>query len=192
MRALRKPTVHVWTVNQLARRFPQETSALVRAGDELRKAQRAAVSGRDPGAMREAQRTHRERLEDLTSLARDALGLGGQNAHRAAQTLRAASVDKEASKSLQAGTLAGEVEQSGFGPLLVAVPSVPSRRARAKPKAAPKPKRPARPKAAPKPKPPPKPKPDPRAKQRARLEEQLGRARARVTELEARLADLSR
>jgi hypothetical protein len=179
VRALRKPTVSAWSVNQVARRFPQETRALAKAGDELRKAQRAAVSGRNPQALRAAQRAHRERLDELTSIARHELDLSGPTLQRVAGTLRAASVDKEASKSLLAGTLAGDVEQTGFGSLLTAVPS---RTRKAKPKAKPKP--------PPKPRPPPQPKPDPNVRRRARLEEQLEKARARVRELEARLDEL--
>jgi hypothetical protein len=167
-------------VNQIARRRPQETKALVKAGDELRKAQRAAVSGRGPEAFREAQRAHRDRLDELSTLARQELDLPAQTAHRVAQTLRAASIDKEASKSLLSGTLADDVEQAGFGPMLGVVPAG---RPRPKPKAKPKP--------PPKPKVPPKPKPDPRIKQRAKVQEQLDKARDRVRELEARLRELS-
>jgi hypothetical protein len=172
--ALRKPTTSAWAVNQVARRRPQETKALVKAGDELRKAQRAAVSGRGPETFREAQRAHRERLDELSTLAKHELDLSAQTAHRVAQTLRAASIDKEASKALLNGTLADDVEQAGFGPMLGVVPAP---RPRPKPKA--------------KPKPPPKPKPDPRIKQRAKVQEQLDKARDRVRELEARLRELS-
>jgi hypothetical protein len=179
VRTLRKPTVSAWAVNQVARRHPQEARALVKAGEELRKAQRAAVSGRDPQALRAAQRAHRERLDDLTSVARHELDVGAQTAQRVAQTLRAASVDKEASKAFLGGALTGDVEPVGFGPMLGVVPRT---RARAKQKAPPEPKA--------KPKPPPKPKPDPNIKRRARIEQQLEQARARVRELESRLDDL--
>jgi hypothetical protein len=181
--------VPVWAVNQAARRAPQETRALVEAGEKLRKAQRAAVSGRDPDALREAQRAHRERLDDLTSFARHELELAGPNVQRVAQLLRAASVDKEASKSLVAGTLAGDVDDGGFGPLLSLVPSggrrtsrrpAAARRTKPKPKSKPKPK----------PKAPPKPKPDPNAARRARIRERLEKARERVRELEAQLDEL--
>jgi hypothetical protein len=172
--ALRKPTKSAWAVNQIARRMPQEIKALVKAGDELRKAQRAAVSGRGPESLREAQRAHRERLDELGAFARDELDLPPATAHKAAQTLRAASIDKEASKSLLQGTLADDVEQAGFGPMLGVVPAG---RPRPKPKA--------------KPKPPPKPKPDPRIKERAKVQGQLDKARDRVRELEARLRELN-
>ena len=176
---LRKPTRSIWAVNQVARRRPQEIRALVKAGDELRKAQRAAVSGRDPEALRNAQRAHRTLLDELTDTAREVLGVerGSSTSTQALQTLRAASSDKEASKALLSGTLAGEVEQGGFGPLLSAVPA--GRKAKAR---MPKPKA--------KPKPPPKPKPDPNVAKRARVQKQLDKAKERVRELEARLDEL--
>jgi hypothetical protein len=175
VKALRKPSVSAWTVNQLARRHPQETKALVKAGGELRKAQRAAVGGRGPEALRAATRAHRDRLDELTTAARDELGAAGTTLQRVAQTLRGASIDKEASKGLIAGTLAADYEQSGFGPVLAEVPPSGFRR-RAKPKA--------------KPKPPPKPKRDPKAAKRKQLQERLEKERARLRELEAQLDEL--
>jgi len=173
--ALRKPTKSAWAVNQVARRMPQETKALVKAGEELRKAQRAAVSGRGAESLRDAQRAHRERLDELSTFARQELGLEGQTAQRVAQTLRAASIDKEASKALLKGTLADDVEQAGFGPMLGVVPRSTRR---------------VKPKRAEKPKPPPKPKPDPRIRQREKVRAQLDKARERVAELEASLREL--
>jgi hypothetical protein len=186
IKALRKPPVSAWAVNQLARRHPQELKALVKAGEGLRKAQRAAVGGGGPDALRDATRVHRERLDELTSIARHDLGAESATLQRVVQNLRTASVDKEASKALLAGTLTGDVEQSGFGQLLSAVPAGGFRKPRAKAKAEPKRER----KPAAKPKPPPKPKPDPNAAKRARVQAQLERARERVRELEARLAEL--
>ena len=185
VKSLRKPSVSGWAVNQAVRRSPQEAKALVKAGDELRKAQRGVVSGRDPAQLREATTAHRRLVEELTEEARAALEERGAasaaTVTRVAQTLRAASIDKETSKTLTAGTLAEDVEQAGFGPLLSAVPSAtrPKGRRAAKPA-----------KPAPKPKPPPKPKPDPNAAKRKRLEEQLAKAQARVRELEERLEGL--
>jgi hypothetical protein len=185
VKALRKPPVSAWTVNQLARRHPHEVRALVKAGEGLRKAQRTAVGGGGPEALRDATRAHREQLDELTSLARRELGADGATLQRVVQDLRAASVDKEASKTLLAGTLTGDVEQSGFGPVLSAVPAGGFRR-RAHPKAKPERER----KPAAKPKPPPKPRKDPNAARRARIQKQLERAQERVRELEAQLNEL--
>jgi hypothetical protein len=64
-------------------------------------------------------------VQDLTETAKAALDeRGGSTAAivtRVAQTLRGASIDKEHSKALVAGTLSEDVEQTGFGPLLTPV-----------------------------------------------------------------------
>ena len=169
----------MWAANQAARRRPEVARALVKAGADLRRAQRGAVSGRNQGDLREATRAHRALVDELTGVAHEALeergGASPSVLTKVAQTLRAASVDKEASKALVAGTLVGDVEPVGFGPLLSAVPSSPGRK---------------RPAAKPKPKPPSKPKPDPNVKRRAKVQEQLDKARAKVRELEERLDQL--
>jgi hypothetical protein len=189
VRGLRKPPVFVWAINQAARRRPDVARALVKAGADLRKAQRGAVSGRSPGGLQDATRAHRGLVDELTGAAHEALeergGVAPAVVTKVAQTLRAASVDKEASKALVAGTLAEDVEQAGFGPLLSAVPSRPQTGRPAAPKPKPKPK------PAAKSKPPPKPKPDPNIKRRAKVQEQLDRARAKVRELEERLEQLT-
>jgi hypothetical protein len=166
---LRKPSISAWAVNQAARRRPQDVKALIRAGAELRKAQRGAISGGGPAALREATRTHRGLVEDLTETARDALEERGTISPsvllRIAQTLRAASVEKEASKRLTTGTLEEDVEQSGFGPLLSVVPKRPAKAVRPKP-----PAKPAKPKQRP------KPKPNPNIARLAQLRAQLAQA----------------
>jgi hypothetical protein len=177
VKALGKPSVSAWMINQLARRHPPEMKALVKAGDDLRKAQRGAVSGRDPEKLLEATRSHRDRLDDLTSLARHELNAGGQTLQRVAQTLRAGSIDKQASKALLAGTLATDVEQAGFGPLLSEVPLPAPSRAR----------RPAKAKAAPA-KPKPRKAPDRTRAQVVKLRQQLQEARKGARE-ERRRAD---
>ena len=186
-KALRKPSVSAWAVNQAARREPEAVRALVKAGGELRKAQRDAVSGKDPSAFHEATRKHRGLVDDVTAAAHEALEARGAVSPavviRVAQTLRGASVDKEASKALLAGTLSGDVEQTGFGPLLAAVPEGTRRTAAQK--------RPAKEKPQPKPKAA-KPKRDPNAAKRAKVEKELERARAKARELEERLERLSK
>jgi hypothetical protein len=163
VKALRKPSVSAWAVNQAVRRRPQDAKALVKAGGELRKAQ---------------TETAKEALEERGAVSPSILV-------RVAQTLRGASIDKEASKTLTAGTLSEDVEQAGFGPLLAAVPSPPKRAPRKQAAKQPKPK------AKPKPKPTPKPKADPHAARRRRLSDQLEKARAKVRELEEQLARLT-
>src|SRR4029450_14014818 len=138
VKALRKPSVSAWMINQLARRHPQEMKALVKAGDDPRKGQRGPVGGRAPEKLLEATRSHRDRLDDLTSLARHELDAGGQTLQRVAQTLRAGPIEQQAAEAPLAGPLATGVEQAGCGPLLSEVPlPAPSRARSAKAKAAP-------------------------------------------------------
>ena len=188
VKSLRKPSVSAWAVNQAVRRRPQEAKALVKAGDELRKAQRGVVSGRDPAQLREANSAHRRLVEELTDEARAALEERGAAAAgtvtRVAQTLRAASIDKEASKAsdgrdARRGRRAGGIRAAARrGSVRRRVAAAPGGQVGAESQAAPKPK------------PPPKPKPDPNAAKRKRLEEQLAKAQARVRELEERLEGL--
>jgi hypothetical protein len=53
VKKLTKPSVPVWTANQLARREPGEVRALLRSAEELRKAQERALAGKGATDLRE-------------------------------------------------------------------------------------------------------------------------------------------
>src|SRR6266508_4779168 len=53
VKELRKPTIPIWAVNQLARRQPKDVEALLEAGERLRTAQEQALGG-EPQALRSA------------------------------------------------------------------------------------------------------------------------------------------
>src|SRR5919201_6293703 len=59
VRRLAKPTVAVWTINQLARREPLAVRRLLAAGAALRKAQERALGGGGGAALGKAQREER-------------------------------------------------------------------------------------------------------------------------------------
>jgi hypothetical protein len=123
VQALKKPSVPVWTANQLARRHPDEVQALVDAGERLRKAQETAFrsdEGRE--AVRDATRDEREAARTLGRLAHELLAEEGRPAtrdvtDRIGSLLRTAAVDPETAELLTAGRLAEEVEATGFGAL---------------------------------------------------------------------------
>jgi hypothetical protein len=120
VRALRKPSVAVWTVNQLARRHVDEVAELVASGKELRRAQEQALRGKGAADVRKATTDERAAVRGLTRLAEKLLAGEGRAAtqatlERVAATLRAAAVDPEAASLLVAGRLPDEVEASGFG-----------------------------------------------------------------------------
>jgi hypothetical protein len=139
VRALRKPSVAVWAVNQLARRHPDDVQAHLASGERLREAQGAALRGGDSDTVRAATAAERESVRKLTRSAGQLLVDEGRAAtqatlERVAATLRAAAVDPTAAALLAAGRLPDEVEASGFAALAALAPP-PGKRPRAAGKA---------------------------------------------------------
>ena len=130
VKALRKPTVAVWLVNQLAREREVDIKRLLKAGEGLAKAQ-AKATRED---FQQARADEQHALRRLAEAAREA-GVGPQAADRAIQTMRAASLTDEGRELLKRGRLTEELEPPGFE-ALVGMPS-PSRGAK---RPAPKPK----------------------------------------------------
>lgn len=118
VKALRKPPVSAWAVNQLARADAKDVAALVRAGERLAEAQGTAVAG-DRRAFAEARDTHAELLRKLTARAAELLGESGRPAtqpmrERIGESLRAASLDPDSRPALTSGRLEDDVEATGF------------------------------------------------------------------------------
>ena len=119
VRGLAKPSVPVWTVNQLARQEKAMVRSLLDAGAKLRKAQEQALGGGNPDALRAAQRDEREALRTLTQRAGELLREAGRPVGQAVlerinNTLGAAAVMDDARDDLKAGRLTGELRVSGF------------------------------------------------------------------------------
>jgi hypothetical protein len=116
IKQLRKPTVPLWAVNQLARRHPDDVRALLDAGERLRAAQQEALRG-ESQELRAATAEERRILHGLTQRAAELLRETGHSADtkRIADTLRAAAVDESGRELLQRGRLSEELEASGFG-----------------------------------------------------------------------------
>jgi hypothetical protein len=135
VKALRRPTVVAWAANQVFRREREEAEALLDAGDELRKAQRRALSGvSGGGGLREAAERRRKAVRGLlkaTQAILDEAGHASSATLEAIQaTLEAASTDEEAGKAFRQGRLAKEFPTpAGFGAVeglsLVAAPPEP-------------------------------------------------------------------
>lgn len=118
VKALKKPSVPLWAVNQLARRHPDQIETLVASGEQLRKAQAAAFRG-DVEAVRRATTVERRIARDLTRRATELLAKGARPAtrpvmERIAALLRAAALDPAVGRLLAAGRLTEEVHLSGF------------------------------------------------------------------------------
>jgi hypothetical protein len=132
VQALKKPSVPVWAVNQLARRHADEVQELVAAGVRLRKAQEEAFRGGGTQAVREATGAERAAARTLTRLAQELLESEGRPVTRAVtdrigSLLRAAAVDPQAAQLLVAGRLSEEVDSTGFGAVAGLAPPATAR-----------------------------------------------------------------
>jgi hypothetical protein len=122
VKRLAKPSVPVWTANQLARREPGEVRALLRTAEELRKAQQQALAGKGTDKLRERLAEERRAVRALARLGRDILASEGRSVsdaivERIAKTLDAAALDEGSRFLLRAGRLTEELEPSGFDAL---------------------------------------------------------------------------
>jgi hypothetical protein len=110
----RKPSVPLWTVNQLARRNRPAVDKLLDSSDQLRK----ALGTGDQDAFGAAQKAQTEALRKLRDAARSLLGKATDPVlERVVSTFRTAAVDDDMRDALTAGRLTEEPESSGFDAL---------------------------------------------------------------------------
>jgi hypothetical protein len=119
VRALPKPTVASWALNQLARRHPDVVADVEHRGRELRRAQQRALAG-DAASLRDARPALEAVLERAADLAMELLAGAGHRASdvhraRAEATLRAGATQEDPGRRLRAGTLAQDLNPVGFG-----------------------------------------------------------------------------
>jgi hypothetical protein len=120
IRALGKPSVSAWTINQLSRGEPDAVRELLGTGDAVRKAQeRLLQAGGTPDSLRDALAKQRKAIRSLTERARSVLETGGRpvteaTLQRIAGTLQAAAVENDGRQLLKAGRLTGDLEPAGF------------------------------------------------------------------------------
>ena len=130
-KALAKPSVSAWVVNQLYWRHRGLFNRLIEAGDRLRHAQAAHVTGES------ARQPASARREAVTALAKIAEGLlvgGNYSANRAmlrrvTSTLEALSSYGSLPDAPSAGRLTDDVDPPGFETLAGLVPAGEKRRA---------------------------------------------------------------
>ncbi|MEU6428093.1 hypothetical protein ABZ860_19555 [Microbispora sp. NPDC046973] len=136
IKALRKPTVVAWAVNQASRR-EGELDPLLDLGRRLREAWRA----QDADALAEAGRERTPLVARLVRSVREEAEAAGHPLAAAAdleieQTLDAAVVDEDAAEQVRRGRLTRPLSYSGFTPAPVVRPAPgPAARERPAPKA---------------------------------------------------------
>jgi hypothetical protein len=122
---LPKPSQASWAANHLAREQRPLVDALLAAGDGLRAAQDAAMSGGGAKALREAGAAERAAVEALVDAARE-LAPGGRKPteatlERLRTTLHAAAGDDDVRAGLDAGRLVEDAEGATAWGLLAAL-----------------------------------------------------------------------
>ena len=142
VKALRKPTLAAWALNQLARQRGKELGRLLTAGERLRAAQEELLAGGDRSAFQEAAAAERELVAELTGAAREIVSEIGERPgagldEKISATLHAAALDEDTAEELRAGRMTREREAiGGFGALTAgSPPSAPKARQLKKEKA---------------------------------------------------------
>ena len=130
---LPKPTPAAWTANQVAREQPELIEAMLEAGEDLRVAQEAAVSGGGGRGLRDATLAERRAVDAVMTAAMDykpaGKPLSRAMADRLRTTLHAAASDEAIRDALAQGRLFDEAQAGGAWPF--ALEPVRSRTARA-------------------------------------------------------------
>lgn len=128
-KALRKPSISAWAVNQVARRHPDELADLFAAGDRVLEAQARALTGKGSADLREALAGERRAVAALIERGRAILVEAGhaaaqQHLDRIGRTLAAAAHEADKREIVRAGRLTSDLEPAGFETLAGLVPDV--------------------------------------------------------------------
>ena len=120
IRALGKPSVSAWTINQLSRRELDAVRDLLNAGEAVRKAQKRLLrEAGTPDSLRDALAKERKAIDSLIKRARSVLETAGRPTtegmlQRIAATLQVAAVENDGRELLKAGRLTVDLEPTGF------------------------------------------------------------------------------
>jgi hypothetical protein len=128
IKALTKPSVPAWTVNQLYWRRRDAFDALIAAGERFRAAQASQLAGKSAD-LRGPLDARREVLSELSRFAADTLREAGANPtpdtmRRITTTLEALSTYGALPEAPRAGRLTDDVDPPGFETLAALVPRV--------------------------------------------------------------------
>ena len=128
VKALPKPSIPAWVVNQLYWRRRSDFDRLINAGEQFRKAQATHLAGKSID-VREPLNAHREALSTLARVAAEQLRAGGYSTtpemmRRVTTTLEALSTYGALPDAPRAGRLTDDVAPPGFETLAALVPRV--------------------------------------------------------------------
>lgn len=128
VKALAKPSIPAWAVNQLYWRHRKAFDRLMASGEQFRKAQATQLAGKSADLRRPLE-ARREALAELSRLAAETLSESGHQPtpdmmRRITTTLEALSTFGDAPNSPTPGRLLDDVAPPGFETLAALVPSI--------------------------------------------------------------------
>ncbi len=122
VKALKKPSVAAWAVNQVQRDRPDEVRELIDVTEELHLVYKKLSSAGARERLEEAAEMQRKLINSLVRCASQLLEAGGHAAsdatlQKVADTLRAAALDDSVREQLARGRVVKEQRAAGLGPL---------------------------------------------------------------------------
>ncbi len=122
VKALKKPSVAAWAVNQVQRDRPDEVRNLIDVTEELHRVHSKLSSAGARERLEEAAAMQRDLIRSLVRCASEMLEASGHGATDAtlgkvADTLRAAAVDEDLREQLGRGRVVKEKRAASLGPL---------------------------------------------------------------------------
>ena len=122
VKALKKPSVAAWAVNQVQRDRPDEVRELIEVTEELHRVYEKLSSAGARERLEEAAEMQRKLIRSLVRCASQLLEAGGHSPSdttlgKVADTLRAAALDDELRDRLARGRVVKEQRAAGLGPL---------------------------------------------------------------------------
>jgi hypothetical protein len=120
VKALKKPSVAAWAVNQVQRDRPDDVRSLIDVTEELHRVHRTLSSAGARQRLEEAAAMQRDLIRSLVRCASELLEAAGHGASDAtlgkvADTLRAAAVDDELREQLGRGRVVKERRAASLG-----------------------------------------------------------------------------
>jgi hypothetical protein len=122
VKALKKPSVAAWAVNQVRRDRPDDVRRLLEVTEELHRVYAGLSSAGARQRLGEAAEMQRDLIRALVRCAEQLLQAGGHSANeqtlgKVADTFRAAALDEELREQVSAGRVVKEQRAAGLGPL---------------------------------------------------------------------------
>ena len=122
VKALKKPSIAAWAVNQVQRDSPDDVRKLIDVTEELHRVYQGLSSVGARERLQEAADMQRDLIRSLVRCAAQLLEADGHSASEAtlgkvADTLRAAALDEDLREQLAQGRVVKEQRAAGLGPL---------------------------------------------------------------------------